>query len=147
MSQQKPKTITLRRLEPGEESVDSDLIGPKRSIGRGEPLAHYREVSPIPEGYEVCDLDGATKVLIGDTWCDVTADRCIQDCTERFLDISRLAGFGVLAIRPIPEPEPTSGESEIETWSVDPNRGMTIFPKHLIGKRIRWEEVVKDGGE
>jgi len=149
MSEQKPKTITLRRLEPGDDFQDSDLIGPARSVGKADgSLKRYREVSPIPEGFEVCDLEGATKVLLGETWCEVEDESLVIDGILIHKEV--FSTVGILAIRPIPEPEPRSGVTVVKghphkypgdtTWADLP----ADIPE---GTRIRWEEVVKDGGE
>lgn len=159
MSQQKPNTITLRRLEPGEAGHATDYyVG---SYMAGPHLPHtndinnglvFREVSPIPDGYEVCDLADATKVLIGDGFRDVDS-YCIDSDPVKgenyptVTDIRRFKGFGILAIRPIPEP--MRGESEVfrtTTLGSGSCYGSFRLPPELIGKVIRWE-VVKDGGE
>lgn len=161
MSQQKPKTITLRQVPEDEAGVLSR--NPAYYVSAYSPTGGphisdivagrvYREVSPIPEGFEVCDLADATKVLIGETWCDVNADRCIHDGSGSLLLIGRFLGLGVLAIRPIPEPvqPPLTGEVRVGVASLfgvtSDKFGLVCFAPGLIGKTIRWE-VVKDGGE
>lgn len=144
MSQQKPKTITLRRLEPGEVA--------ERSVQRVQDGAWvldglYREVSPIPEGFEVCDLADATKVLIGETWCEIERDAggsWIMVPPNKTYHTHGFSKLGLLAIRPIPEPEPMRGEGTVVEGVIQAYLGG--LPFGLIGKTIRWE-VVKDGGE
>ncbi len=149
MSEQRPKTIALRRLEPGESRTKQDYWVEPWDKTAGFWCA---EVSPIPEGFEVCDLADATKVWIGDGFRDVE-NYCIDSDPVKdenypiVLDIRRLNGLGILAIRPITEPEPMRGESEIFVDERTTRYGIAGgFPASLIGKRIRWE-VVQDGGE
>lgn len=148
MSEQKPKTITLRRLGSDEMVRDGDFYMSTDGPDAGEA---YREVSPIPEGYEPCDLEGATKVLIGETWCEImniTNGRAAQIGNSKIVLLEHLETLGVLAIRPIPGPEPMRGETRAGQLIVSgrPDSAVLYLPKHLIGEWIRWE-VVKDGGE
>lgn len=149
------RLITLRPIEPEavikkgdftlNEIYNPDALDAADMLGE----TYYREVSPIPEGYEVCDLMCATKVLIGDGFRDVDALGNMQIFNYEDFHIRRLYGLGVLAIRPIPIPEPMRGETRAGQLIVSgrPDSAVLYLPKHLIGKTIRWEEVVKDGGK
>ena len=141
------KFVTLRRLEP-VELPDNWITLNEMTCVRNAPVRRYAdarfvEVSPIPEGYEVCDLADATKVLIGETWIEKMSGAFT--CGGLQLWPFRIEGLGVLAIRPIPETEPTRGEN-VALRACASSAGCVILPKELIGKTIRWE-VVKDGGK
>lgn len=148
------KFVTLRRLEP-VELPDNWITLNEMTCVRNAPVRRYAdarfvEVSPIPEGYEVCDLMCATKVLIGETW----VERMSGAFTVGGLQLwpFRIEGLGVLAIRPIPEPvqPPLTGEVRVGVASLfgvtNDEFGLVCFAPGLIGKTIRWE-VVKDGGK
>ena len=143
------KVLTLRRLEP-VELPDSWITLNEMTCVRNAPVRRYAderfvEISPIPEGYEVCDLEDATKVLIGETWCERSGSYFILN--DAACPPSTIACLGVLAIRPIPKPEPLRGEVRVVGETGFERSGVAGgFPASLIGKTIRWE-VVKDGEE
>lgn len=134
-----PNALTLRRLEQGEASNDGDKL--LRCQGCSD-FDWYREVSPIPEGFEVCDIEDATKVLIGNTFLDLAFPHIqFGACTLHYTHVRHL---GVLAIRPIPEPEPMKGEVTVgRATEMGKSSGVAVLllPERLIGKRIRWEEL------
>lgn len=152
MRVQRPKTLTLQRLEP-EDTIRAGDIS-LNEVYNADALTvdditetFYRVANPIPEGYEVCDLKDATKVLIGETWFEKVGIIIQRAGSPHYFTEEALAPLGVLAIRPAPEPEPMSGEVDvIGGLSRGKCAGIAAFPPHIIGNRIRWE-AVKDGDE
>jgi len=147
MSEQKPRTLTLIE-KIGADEVRSDGSAYLVCVRSGAGILHgdsYAVYNPIPEGYEVCGIECATKVLIGETWCVLDKDKCLMNLKGQSFGVT---GLGVLAIRPIQEPEPLRGEVRVcpLTLNDEVKDGWARVPRSLIGKMIRWE-VVKDGGE
>lgn len=134
MSDFQPQTITLRRLEKGDTKTLGDYYAKKRNE---EEYHDYREVSPIPEGYEPCDLVDATKVLIGETWCLRVGHYIMLDACH--VHYTHFADLGVIAIRPIPKPAPMKGETKVGACTMALGAGCACFPAKLIGETIQWE--------
>ena len=155
MSEQKPRTLTLIE-KIGADEVRSDGCAYLVCVRSGAGILHgdsYAVYNPIPEGYEVCGIECATKVLIGETWCAIpwpeSGGRLVWIANDMYVTLAHIKPLGVLAIRPIPEPEPLRGEMKVgRATEMGESSGVAVLllPESLIGKTIRWE-VVKDGGE
>lgn len=139
--------LTLRRLEPEARPNQGDYALTKVYYPSAFDTAEgpfYREVSPIPEGYEVCDLEHATKILIGETWCERSGSYFILN--DAACPPSTIACLGVIAIRPIPEPvqPPLTGEAKVFPFKeTESYFGWVKVPKDLIGQTVKYE-VVKE---
>jgi hypothetical protein len=143
------KVLTLRRLEPGDEIKKgyftlNEIYNPDALTADNMQETYYRIVNPIPEGYEVCDLEHATKILIGETWCERSGSYFILN--DAACPPSTIACLGVLAIRPIPEPvqPPLTGEAKVFPFKeTESYFGWVKVPKDLIGQTVKYE-VVKE---
>lgn len=99
----------------------------------------YRQADAIPEGWEACSLAEATKVFIGETWCESNGTHVT--IRDNLFHVTRLNGVGLLCIRKKPEPvkEPLSGVVRVD--EALGSHSIARLPAEVHGKTLKWEVV------